>query len=226
MAICALSLSACATNRTYGTAPDIERTDLQALPKPQNVGLYQIGPQEVLDIKVVGSELLSSKFITDERGRIDFPLVGNVNLSGQTPASASRIIASELQGQFVLNPQVIVIPEDVDEITFNVGGQVGRPGDYPADPNMTLLRAISVAGGQGEYADLEEVLVFRTVEGQRYIGVYNLAAIQSGNYPDPQIYAQDIIMVGDSPGERRLERFLQFVPLISSAVILIDRVGQ
>lgn len=226
LSLCAVSLSACATNRTYGAASDVQLTDLQTLPEPANVGLYQIGPQEILDIKVVGSELLSSKFITDERGRIDFPLVGNVDLAGQTPAGASRVIASELQGEFVLNPQVIVIPEDLDDVTFNVGGQVSKPGDYPADPNMTLLRAISVAGGQGEFADLEQVLVFRTVDGQKYIGAYNLAAIQQGNYPDPPIYAQDIIMVGDSPGERRLERLLQFVPVLSTAVILIDRVGR
>ena len=226
LGVCAIGLSACATNRTYGAAPDIQLTDLQSLPSPDNAGFYKIGPQEILDIKVVGSELLSSKFITDARGRIDFPLVGNVDLSNQTPTDASRIIASELQGEYVLNPQVIVIPEELNQASFNVAGQVNRPGDYPADSNMTLLRAISIAGGQAEYADLEEVLVFRTVEGQRYIGAYNLAAIQQGNYPDPRIYAQDIVMVGDSPGERRLDRILQIIPVLSTAVILIDRVGQ
>jgi len=211
LGICAFGLSACATNRTYAAAPDIELTDLQNLPKPENAGLYRIGPQEVLDIKVVGSELLSSKFITDASGRIDFPLVGNVDLAGQTPAGASRIIGSELQ---------------VNEISFNVAGQVNKPGDYPANQNMTLLRAISVAGGRAEFADLEEILVFRTVAEQRYIGVYNLAAIQQGNYPDPAIYAQDIIVVGESAGERRLERILQIIPVLSTAVILIDRIGR
>ena len=222
----ALALPACSAARTYGEAPQVEVTDLETLPRPESAGVYRIGQQEVLDITVVGSELLSSKFITDEAGRIDFPLVGSVNLFGQSPTGASRIIADSLRGQYVLNPQVIVIPEDLDEITYSVGGQVDKPGDYPIDENMTLMRAINVAGGQGEFAKLDEVLVFRQVGEQRYIGVYNLEAIQQGNYPDPQIYAEDLVMVGDSASKRRLEAILQFLPVLSTAAILIDRVGR
>lgn len=222
-----LVLTACAsTPRTYGEASQIEVTDLETLPRSQSAGVYRIGQQEILDITVVGSELLSSKFITDEAGRIDFPLVGSVNLFGQSPSGASRIIADSLRGQYVLNPQVIVIPEDLAEVTFSVGGQVDKPGDYPIDENMTLLRAVALAGGQGEFAKLDEVLVFREVEGQRYIGVYNLEAIQQGNYPDPQLYAEDLVMIGDSASKRRLEAALQFVPVLSTAVILIDRIGR
>lgn len=224
--VLAFVLSACSTTRTYGESSQVELTDLETLPRSQSAGVYRIGQQEILDITVFGSELLSSKFITDEAGRIDFPLVGSVDLFGQSPTGASRIIADSLRGQYVLNPQVIVIPEDLAKVTFSVGGQVARPGDYPIDENMTLLRAVAVAGGQGEYAKLDEVLVFREVDGQRYIGIYNLAAIQQGNYPDPQLYAQDLVMIGDSASKRRLEAALQFVPVLSTAVILIDRVGR
>lgn len=222
----ALVLPACSTAQTYGAASQVEVTDLETLPRPESAGVYRIGQQEVLDITVVGSELLSSKFITDENGRIDFPLVGSVNLFGQSPTGASRIIADSLRGQYVLNPQVIVIPEELDDVTFSVGGQVDKPGDYPVDESMTLMRAVNVAGGQGEFAKLDEVLVFRQVGGQRYIGVYNLAAIQQGNYPDPQIFAEDLVMVGDSASKRRLETALQFIPVLSTAVILIDRIGR
>jgi polysaccharide export outer membrane protein len=53
-----------------------------------------------------------------------------------------------------------------------------------------------------------------------------LAAIERGNYPDPRLYPNDIVMVGDSPGDRRLDNILQFAPLVTSAVILLDRVGR
>jgi polysaccharide export outer membrane protein len=222
-----LVLSGCSsTPTTFGAAAGVQVTDLEQLPAKPNAGFYQIGPQEILEITVVGSELLSSKFITDEQGQIDFPLAGRIDLSNQSPAGASRAIASRLRGEYVLDPQVIVIPEGLDEITFSVGGQVDKPGDYPIDENMTLLRAVNTAGGLGEYAKLEETLVFREVGGQRYIGVYNLEAIQQGNYPDPQLYANDVVMVGDSASKRRLETILQFVPVLSTAVILIDRIGR
>ena len=63
----------------------------------------------------------------------------------------------------------------------------------------------------------------RTVGGQRYIGVFNIEGIQRGNYPDPMIYPGDIVTVGDSPSRRTLESVLQFIPLLSTSAILIDR---
>lgn len=223
----ALALSGCAgSNKPLGLASSVELTDLDTLPSNENAGFYKIGPQEILEISVVGSDLLSSKFITDERGRVQMPLAGEVNLSGLTPAAASEVIANSLRGEYVIDPQVIVIPEDLDRVTLSIGGQVERPGAYPVDEDMTLMRAVNLAGGRGEFAKLEEVLVFREVQGQRYIGVYNLEAIQRGNYADPRLYANDIVMVGDSAAQRRLATILQFIPVLSSAVILIDRLGR
>jgi polysaccharide export outer membrane protein len=222
----AFAIAGCSSTREFGVDPQVEVTDLAKLPKPEGAGVYRIGAQEVLEVTVVGSDLLTSKFITDGRGSINYPLVGEVPLAGLTPAEASSAIANRLRGYYVLDPQVIVVPEDLQDITFSVGGQVGKPGDYPVDDRTTLMRAINAAGGLDEYAEREEVLVFRTVAGQNYIGVYNLEAIQQGNYPDPAIYANDLVMVGDSPGERRLERILQFIPVLSTAVILVDRISR
>ena len=224
--IFAASLASCATPPTFGESSGVELTDLEQLPQPADAALYKIGGQEILDITVVGSDLLSSKFITDGAGSIDYPLVGNVNLAGLSPNAASRVIADRLRGRYVLNPQVIVIPDELSEVTFSVGGEVDRPGNYPASASTTLMRAINAAGGLDEFADRERVAIFRNVEGQRYIGVYDLSAIQQGNYPDPKVFAQDVVMVGDSPGERRFERILQLVPVLSTAVILIDRIGR
>ena len=50
-----------------------------------------------------------------------------------------------------------------------------------------------------------------------------IEGIQRGNYPDPMIYPGDIVTVGDSPSRRTLESVLQFIPLLSTSAILIDR---
>lgn len=222
----ALLVAACATNNTYGAAPGSTLTELQQLPEPAVANQNVIGSQKLLLIEVLGSELLSGKYLTDVDGRIDFPLAGKLDLSGRTPIEAARVIEDSLRGRYVLDPQVNVVPDEIEGLTVSVGGQVDKPGSYPAAPGLTLMRAMNLAGGQGEFADLDEVLIFRSVGGKDYIGIYNLEAIQQGNYSDPAIYPNDVIMVGDSPSKRRLERFLEFVPVLSTAVILIDRIGQ
>jgi polysaccharide export outer membrane protein len=222
----AVSLASCATDRSFGGSPEVEVTDLEQLPAASGGVFYTIGPQEKLEIEVVGSEVLSGIFLTDESSRITFPLVGELEFAGQAPSTAARMIEDGLRGRFVRDPQVRVIPEEFPPPSISVGGQVNQPGPYPAIGNQTLLRVVNQAGGLSPYARLDDVLIMRVVDGENYIGAYNIGAIQRGNYPDPQLYPNDIVMVGDSPGRRRIDNLLQFVPLVSSSVILIDRLGR
>ncbi len=219
-------LAGCATDRTFGAAPDVEVTALEELPVPTASLFYTIGPQEKLEIEVVGAEPLSGVFLTDERGNLYFPLLGKLDVSGMSPSSASSLIAEGLRGQYLRDPQVRVIPEEFTPPSASIGGQISKPGSYPVIGKQTLLRIVNQAGGLAEYAKLDDVLVMRTVGGQDYIGVFNVGAIQRGNYADPAIFPDDVIMVGDSPARRRLDNILQFVPLLTSASIVIDRLGR
>ena len=226
IALHALSLPACATDRSYGLESSVQVTGLDSLPEPSHAMIYAIGPQEKLDIVVVGSDDLSGKFLTNHDGDLLFPYLGLVSTGGKAPSDAAALIANGLRGKVVLDPQVRVIPEEFPEPSISIGGQVNRPGSYPAWGNPTLLRLVNQAEGLGDYAKKEDVLIMRSVGGQRFIGLYSLAAIERGNYADPRLFPNDIVMVGDSPGSRRIDNILQFVPLVSSAVILLDRVGR
>jgi len=221
-----LALSACATDRSYGAASGVEVAELDELPPPRVENLYVIGPQESLEIEVVGAERLSGKYLTDGEGRVAFPLIGLINLGGLAPSDAADLIADYLRGRYLLNPQVRVLPEEIPLPTVSVGGQVNKPGEYPVLGRQSLLRVVNQAGGLAEYAKLDDVLVLRTVGGQRYIGAYNIQGIQRGNYPDPTVYPNDIVVVGDSPSRRRVDAILRFAPLLSTSAILIDRIGR
>lgn len=222
----ALALSACATDRTYGEAPGIEIAQLSELPAPSKENLYFIGAQEALEIEVIDAERLSGTYLTDGAGRISFPLVGLLDLNGLAPDEGAELIAGHLRGRYLLDPQVRIIPEEIPPPTVSVGGQVNEPGEYPLLGRQSLLRVVNQAGGLSEYAKLDDVLILRTVDGQRYIGAYNIQAIQRGNYTDPTVYSNDIIIVGDSPSRRRLDSILQFAPLLSTSAIVIDRIGR
>lgn len=216
------SLAGCAIDRSIGLSPEVSVTTLEQLPPPRGEISYLIGPQEKLQIEVVGAESLSGTYLTDIDAQLAFPLIGTLALDGKSPSEASQLIADRLRGRYLLDPQVRVIPGDFPVPSVSVGGQVKKPGSYPAVGKQTLLKVVNKAEGLTEYAKEDDVLVLRTVDGKRYIGVFNIRAIQRGNYPDPQIFANDIVMVGDSPERRRLNVMLQVLPpVITTALILI-----
>lgn len=215
-------LAACATtDRSVGQAPEVELTKLEELPAPRGEISYTIGSQSELEIVVVGAESLSGTYLTDVDGKLMFPLIGTLDLEGQTPAEASRMIADRLRGVYLRDPQVRVIPKEFPVPSISVGGQVRKPGSYPAVGRQTLLTVVNYAEGLTEFAKDDDVLVLRTVNGQRYVGVYNLASIQRGNYADPQVYPNDIVMVGDSPQKRRLDQILKIVPAVVPAIAIL-----
>lgn len=220
--ILALSLAGCVSKPLTGTASSITLSELSELPEPVGGTAYTVGSQEELEITVADAELLSGVFLTDASGYIAYPLVGDLFVAGKTPNQVAAMIADRLRGDYVVNPQVRVRPQEFVAPSISVGGQVNKPGSYVAGDGHTLLRAINTAGGLADYAKKDDVLVLRTVDQKRYIGVFNIAAIERGNYPDPVIFPNDIVMVGDSPGRRRLDTILQLVPLFTSSVILVD----
>lgn len=217
-----LSLAGCVHRGPIAASPDVELTNLNTLPSP-TIEPYVIGGQQQLDITVANAEMLSGKYLTDSQGRVDFPLIGEVDANGMTPNQFAAVLERHLSGRYLVNPQVRVMPTTLSPPSIAVGGQVSNPGTFQANQSPTLLRAVYNAGGLADYADTKEVLVQRVVDGRHYIGVYNLTAIERGNYGDPAIYPGDIISVGDSPQRRTLDRILQTVPILTSVAVLVTR---
>lgn len=198
--------------------PPPTREDVVAAERP-----YLVGPFDKLKIDVFGVEQLQNKeYQIDASGRLSFPFVGTLTAGGRTPQEISDELASRLRGRIIRDPQVTVnLIETVSQLV-TVEGAVKKPGRYPAFGAMTLLRTIAVAEGTTDVAKLDSVLVFRTVGGNKYVGAYNLKAIRLGNYPDPAIYANDVVVVGDS-ATRRLFRDLSPL-LVSPLVVLLQSI--
>jgi polysaccharide export outer membrane protein len=226
-----LLVSACATNRVLGGAEGVTLLDKQStLPEPTGSDLvkgsrtYLIGPLDKLSVDVFGIPELSRDLVrTDANGTISLPLVGTINAAGKTPPELAQEIERGLRASYVRNPQVSVnLVEAVSQVV-TVDGQVGKPGQYPVVGKMTLLRAVATAGGTGEFARLDDVIIFRTVNQSRYAGVYNLKAIREGNYIDPEVFANDVVVVGDSPSRRRFKDIIQAAPLLTTPLLILFR---
>ncbi|MFN2099295.1 polysaccharide biosynthesis/export family protein [Altererythrobacter sp. MF3-039] len=223
-----IALSGCATG-PVGNDPSIEVIDSQTLPPPTRNDLfaasrpYLIGPFDKLKIDVFGVEDLQKEVQIDASGRLSFPLIGEVEASGSTPSELANLIKERLSGRFVRDPQVTVnLTETVSQV-ITVDGSVDEPGLYPVVGKMTLMRAVATAGGLTEFAGMENVVVFRTVNGQDYAALFNLKAIRRGNYSDPEIYANDVIVVSESRARRIFRDLLQAAPLLTTPIIVLAR---
>jgi polysaccharide biosynthesis/export protein len=222
-----LCLDACANEPKLGEGKEplavIQKAEL---PPPSGADLvaattpYRIGPLDKLSINVFGVPDLSGTLQTDAAGNLSMPLIGSVDASGATPNELASKIAVLLRAHYVRDPQVTVNLEETTSQVFTVDGQVTQPGSYPVVGGMSLMRAVAAAKGLSEFARLEDVVVFRTVDGKPLAALYNLGAIRRGLYTDPKIYANDVIIVGDSKARRAFQAFLQITPLLTTPLIL------
>jgi polysaccharide export outer membrane protein len=222
-----VALSGCAGPGALGGDPNVQIVAGAELPEPTRDDIitgdrpYLIGPFDRLTIDVFGIEELSEKEVqTDASGRISFPLVGTVEAAGKTPAELERILEQKLRGAYVRDPQVTINLKETSSQVVTVDGEVKQPGLYPVVGRMTLMRAIATAKGTAEFAKLDDVVVFRTVNGQKMAALYNLRAIRRGSYPDPEIFANDLVVVGDSSARRIFKDALQVVPLLTTPLVV------
>ena len=196
-----LVLSGCASNP--GLDPNgAVLTSLAELPPPTPMDGYGHAPAYVT---------------ADAQSRVSVPLAGTIEAAGLTQNQLAERIADNLRS-YIRDPHVTVNIKDAKSRTITVDGQVKDPGVYEARSNLSLMRAIATAKGTSEDANEKDVVVFRTVGGQKMAALYNLAAIRRGTYADPEIYPNDIIVVGDSPSSRLIR---QLGPVIATPLVLL-----
>lgn len=224
----ALHLTACASGPRLQGSPSVRIADATSLPPPQQRDLvaqnrpYLIGPFDKLSIDVFGIAELSNREVTaDAGGRISFPIAGVIEAAGRTPAEVEQEIEDRLRRGYVRDPQVTVNLRETVSQTVTVDGQVKVPGLYPVVGRMTLMRAVATARGTDEFAKLDDVVIFRTVGGQKMAALYNLKAIRRGAYEDPEVFANDVVVVGDSPGRRLFRDALSVLPILATPIFLL-----
>lgn len=196
--------------------PPPNRADLTAADRPS-----LIGPLDTIAVYVFGIPELDREMQVDASGRIAMPLAGTIDARGKTAQELARAIEVALRERYVRNPEVTVnIKSSVSQVV-TVDGQVVEPGLYPVTNQMTLMRVIASAKGLSEFARQEDVVILRSVDGKRMAGLYNIAAIRRGAYDDPLVYANDVIIVGDSPQRRLFRDFVSLSPLLAAPLVAV-----
>jgi polysaccharide export outer membrane protein len=213
------AFAGCASNDLVDTGA-VAVVDASVLPAPTQADVVSgtrpslIGPGDALAIEVFGLAELSREVRVDSNGSIAMPLAGSISVIGDTPEQVAHKVEARLRENFVRDPRVSVgITETISQVV-TIDGEVGRPGVYPVIGKSTLMRSIARAEGTSEFADANHVVVFRTVGGRNMAALYDLRAIRQAAYADPEIYANDVIVVGESQARR-------IFPMIATAASVL-----
>lgn len=183
---------------------------------------YAIGPSDQLAVDVYGVPELSRTVTVDMGGQISLPLAGTLTASGLTAPELGAQIAQRLRGN-IRQPRVTVNVTSAASQVVTVDGAVGSPGLYPIQGRMSLMRAVARASGTTEFAKTNHVVVFRRAGGADYATLYDLQAIRQGMYADPEIYPNDIVVVGESQARRIFKDVLAASGLITAPIVALVR---
>jgi|SRR5271165_172065 len=151
---------------------------------------FVIGVEDVLNINVWKEQEMSRAVPVRPDGMISLPLIGEIKAAGLTPIQLQDQISASLK-KLMADPQVTVIVVEVRSLTFNVVGQVMKPGDYPLTRRMTVLDAIAMAGGFQPFAKQKKVYVLRTsADGKQVRLPFNYKEVIKGKHSDENIELQ------------------------------------
>jgi polysaccharide biosynthesis/export protein len=121
---------------------------------------FVIGNDDVLAINVWKEPDVSRSIPVRSDGKISLPLVGEVQATGRTPLKLEEEIAARLKN-YIAEPEVTVIVQQINSQKFNILGQVNKPGSYVISNSATVLDAIALAGGFRDFAKQKSIYILR-----------------------------------------------------------------
>lgn len=186
LALCVCLVVAC-QNRAPAKAPEL----------PAPVESTTLGPGDIFRMEVVGEKDFPNEYQVAPDGTVNFPYIDGMMVAGlEAQDVAKRVRDSLIERQILQHPSVIVRVTEFRSKRVTVLGQVKNPGSFPLQPGMTLVQAISQAGGVTALGLVEQVRLTRTLKDRKSLTVVvDLDAINSGQLEDIPLQASDRIFV-------------------------------
>lgn len=190
-----LSLVACRTPRASETGGVLGAEDAA---KAARTSASTLGSGDLLEVRVYQETDLSGGFRVSPEGLIDYPLCGKVDVNGLTSSRAADAITACLKNGFLKNPQVTVLVREYTSKKVFVLGELSKPGTFPYEENMSIIQAVTLAGGFTKLAAKNGTSVTRLVAGNEQRVRVPVADIEQGREKNFQLQPGDIIFVPES----------------------------
>lgn len=147
---------------------------------------YVIGGTDVITVSVWKEPDFTMNLVVRPDGMISIPLLGDVKAAGHTPMQLGMVLAEKLR-KYVTDPQVTVIVNQINSRMIYIVGEVNRAGTFPMLPNMTVLMALSGAGGFTQFANTKKIYVLRIQNGVQRKYPFNYKEAIKGNRTEENI---------------------------------------
>jgi polysaccharide export outer membrane protein len=155
-----------------------------------------LGPNDLFDVRVYGEKELSGTFRVASDGTIDYPLLGSVKVGGLTPTEVVTVIETGLkEGELLRNPHVSILVKEYQSKKISVFGQVKKPGTFPYQDGMSVVEAISLAGGFTSMARKNDTTVIRIIDGEKQRFRVAVEEIGQGKTANFVLNSGDIVFV-------------------------------
>ena len=136
-----------------------------ATAEDEGMSNYRLGAGDTISISVYDEkELGIDKIRLSDAGTISFPMMGEIKVSGMTVSALESTMVDGLK-KYLVNPKVTVSIDQYRD--FFVSGQVYKPGNYPYQPGLTVLKAVAIAGGFKDRASKTQVTVIHEGDENR-----------------------------------------------------------
>lgn len=172
---------------------------LPVLPPSTGGGSVELGPGDVIEIRVTDQEELTGEYEVGEDGNIRFPWIEDVEVAGRTKGQIAEIIETKLADGWLRQPQVSVRVVDRQNREVSVLGQVNEPGSFPFKERLNLMQAISLAGGLNPLANAKKVKLIREANGRRQTYEVDVRQILESKREDLLLQPGDVVFVPEAP---------------------------
>ena len=190
-----LLLFTLASHAVLGCGPRAPAKQVK-LPPPTERDL--LGPNDVFTLEIVGEKDLPREFQVASDGSVDFPYVHRLQVEGLEPQELARTVRERLiEKRILTDPSVVVSVKEYNSKRVTVLGEVRKPGSFPLTTGMTLVQAISNAGGLSAIANGDRVNLTRKDKGAATTVVLSFDSITAGKSPDIPLQAGDQIYVNE-----------------------------
>lgn len=195
LSLACLAAFGCRTPRPTDAGSTISANEVR--PKGGAQG-STLGSGDLLEVRVFQEPDLSGPFRLSPEGTIDFPLCGKVKLSGMTSSQAADALTACLRQNYLKRPEVTVLIREYNSKKIFIFGEVQKPGTFPYDENMSIIQAVTLAGGFTRLASKNNTQVTRLIEGQEKKVRVPVDDIGVGREPNFQLQPGDIVFVPES----------------------------
>jgi polysaccharide export outer membrane protein len=155
---------------------------------------YQIGSGDTLQVSVwKETDVSVPSVVVRPDGKITVPLIKEVEVSGMTPRQAEKVITEGLS-KFITDPNVTVVVAAINSKKVYVIGGARREGPLPYTYGMSVIQALSEAGGLSDYAKRRKIYILRSENGREYRLDFNYDQVAKGERMDQNI----MLLPGDT----------------------------